>query len=87
MKGFFTFLLWTYIINLSICSDPELEEEELRAAAFMAVLNKEIEQEFNLQINSEWNYATNINEENLKKKVSREIFIGELKQELFFRMK
>ncbi|KAK9881012.1 hypothetical protein WA026_014355 [Henosepilachna vigintioctopunctata] len=54
--------------QLAVSLDPEIEEEEIRARAFMSIISKEIQEEGNVFLKAEWDYVTNLTDENLKKK-------------------
>lgn len=53
------------------CSDPALEDEEIRARAYMQLLNKKSAEDANLLALASWNYQSNITEYNFQNYVSR----------------
>ncbi|KAL3276706.1 hypothetical protein HHI36_012076 [Cryptolaemus montrouzieri] len=61
-------LLVVFCFLTCSCSDPEIEEEEINARAFMDILNAETGEDINLLSNLEWDYATNLTDANLKRK-------------------
>lgn len=48
--------------------DQSIEEEEIRAQAFLNELNDEFNQRKNVQVHAEWNYVSNITDENARQK-------------------
>ncbi|XP_044757835.1 angiotensin-converting enzyme-like [Coccinella septempunctata] len=68
MKRLLLFVMWLYIISYTRCSVTVIEQEEEKARDFLTTFNKEIELDSNLQINADWDYATNMNEGNFEKK-------------------
>lgn len=57
--------------NYVKASDPAIEEEEIRARAYMQLLNEKAGKRANEVSIASWNYASNITDENLKKQVSK----------------
>lgn len=69
MKQHLRYFLFFFLINAICCSNPEIEEEELRARDFLRILDKESsEDSYDVQI-AEWAYMTNLTEVNLRKKI------------------
>ena len=51
-------------VNLAICIDQNIEEEEIRARAYLDELNDELNERKNKQVIAEWNFNTNITKQN-----------------------
>lgn len=53
---------------MSNAVDQSIEEEEIRAQAFLNELNDEFNQRKNIQVRAEWDYASNITDYNEQRK-------------------
>ncbi|KAF2896394.1 hypothetical protein ILUMI_09783 [Ignelater luminosus] len=64
-----------YLVHLGLlynyvkASDPAIEEEEIRARAYIQLLNEKTAKRANEASIANWNYASNITDENLKKQL------------------
>lgn len=67
MKTLLLYLM--FVIKLSTCTDPAIEEEELAAHFFMAHVNNVNSVRQHKNVIATWNYDVNVTEENLKQKV------------------
>lgn len=52
----------------TICIDQNIEEEEIRAKAYLDELNDELNERKNKQTIVEWNFNTNVTKENEERK-------------------
>lgn len=57
-------LLLALSCAIVVAVDQELEDEELRAEEYMDVLNEELEHQANIVVEANWQYASNITDEN-----------------------
>lgn len=48
--------------------DQSIEEEEIRAQAFLSELNDELNQRKNIQVHAEWDYGSNVTDYNEQRK-------------------
>lgn len=55
-------------VNLAICIDQNIEEEEIRARAYLDQLNDELNERKNKQVTVEWNFNVNITKYNEEQK-------------------
>lgn len=55
------------------CADPAIEEEEIRARAYVKFLDKKTSERDNMVIKINWDYASNLTNHNLMKKVCKVI--------------
>lgn len=53
-----------------LCTDPEIEDEEIRARDYLQLLNQKTQEQENRLALAEWAYASNLTEANLRNKVS-----------------
>lgn len=51
-------------VNLVICIDQNIEEEEIRARAYLDELNDELNERKSKQVIAEWNFNVNITKQN-----------------------
>ncbi|XP_008198828.3 angiotensin-converting enzyme-like [Tribolium castaneum] len=58
------------LVHAGGATDPEIEDEELRARDFLQFLNKKNEESSNRLVLAEWAYASNITEQNLQNKLA-----------------
>lgn len=52
----------------TLAVDQALEDEEISAQDFMSELNVEIDRRRNIEVQADWNYATNLTDANEKRK-------------------
>lgn len=55
-------------VNFVICIDQNIEEEEIRARAYLDELNDELNERKTKQVLAEWNFNVNITKENEERK-------------------
>jgi hypothetical protein len=70
MRGTTTLLLLVLLCcRTGFTTNPEIEEEELRARDFIQLLNKKTEEQNNRLTLAHWAYASNITDANLQHQV------------------
>lgn len=81
--------LWLIYLSITICfaTDPAIEEEEIRARAYLQQLNLREAESANRVELANWAYDSNITDENLQNQVSGTLFCCFRKKQYFFNLK